>query len=227
TGLWQFFTDKERMLQFIESMGVWDEVVFILLQALQVIVAPIPGEVLNVIGGYLYGTISGVVWSTIGTTIGSYVAFVLSRKLGRPFVVKFVDRFTLKRFDYILHHKGAFIVFMLFLIPGFPKDYLCYILGLGHLSTIEFLSIAGIGRLLGTVLETLGGDYIRHNRYQELFVLVGAALLVIFITMIFRSKIERLLRKVHIIQYKKKKRKKERRASHNQQGIIQKNHPLL
>lgn len=100
TGLWQFFTDKERMLQFIESMGIWDEVVFILLQALQVIVAPIPGEVLNVIGGYLYGTAAGVIWSTLGTTIGSLVAFVLSRRLGRPFVDKFVDKFTMKRFDY-------------------------------------------------------------------------------------------------------------------------------
>lgn len=199
------------MLQFIESVGVWDEAVFILLQAIQVIVAPIPGEVLNVIGGYLYGTVAGIIWSTIGTTIGSFVAFVLSRRLGRPFVDKFVDKYTMKRFDYILHHKGVFIVLLLFLIPGFPKDYLCYILGLGHLSTLEFLTITSIGRLLGTVLETLGGAYLRHEQYQELFILAGIALIIILLVLVFRNRLERLLRKMHIIGYRKKKAKLKRR----------------
>ena len=50
----------------------------------------------------------------------------------------------MERFDYLLHHKGAFLVFLLFLIPGFPKDYLCYMLGLGHLTTLEFLAIASV-----------------------------------------------------------------------------------
>lgn len=93
------------MLQFIASMGLCDKAVFIPLQALQVIVAPIPGEVLNIIGGYLYGTVSGVMWSTIGTTLGSFVAFFLSRKFGKPFVDKFVDKYTMKRFHYILQHN--------------------------------------------------------------------------------------------------------------------------
>ena len=210
TGLWHFFTDKERMLQFIESCGIWDELVFILLQAIQVIVAPIPGEALNMIGGYLYGTVAGVIWSTIGTTIGSFIAFALARRFGSPFVDKFVDKSTMKRFDYILHHKGAFIVFLLFLIPGFPKDYLCYILGLGHLSTLEFLAITSIGRLLGTVLETLGGVYIRHEQYKELFILAGAALIIIFLALVFRNRIERLLRKMHITGYRKKKAKQKK-----------------
>ena len=215
TGLWQFFTDKQRMLQFIDSMGIWDEVAFILLQAIQVIVAPIPGEALNMIGGYLYGTVAGVIWSTIGTTIGSYIAFVLSRKFGSPFVDKFVDKSTMKRFDYILHHKGAFIIFLLFLIPGFPKDYLCYILGLGHLSVLEFLMITGTGRLLGTVLETLGGVYIRHEQYRELLILAGIALIIIFVVLVFKIRVERLLRKMHIIGYRKKKSKQIKKKIKN------------
>jgi len=62
-------------------------------------------------------------------TVGSFLAFSLSRFFGRPLTDKFVDAKTMARFDYLLHHKGAFLVFLLFLIPGFPKDYLCYILG--------------------------------------------------------------------------------------------------
>ena len=219
TGLWQFFTDKERLLQFIESMGMWDEAVFILLQAVQVVIAPIPGELTALIGGYLYGSFFGVIYSTIGLTVGSYIAFVLARTFGRPFVDRFVSKSITKRFDYLLHHKGAFIVFLFFLIPNFPKDSLCYLLGLGHLSSLEFLVIGGLGRLFGTILETLGGDYIRHEQYQRLCVLLGTALLLIFITMVFRKKIERMLRKFHIIQYRKKKAKlKNGKHTSSEQG---------
>lgn len=146
--------------------------------------------------------------STLGLTLGSYVAFSLARIFGRPFVEKFVDFRTMKRFDYLLHHKGAFLVFLLFLIPGFPKDYLCYILGLGHLTTTEFLVIGGTGRLFGTVLLTLGGTYIRHHQYGRFSVLVGVAIIVVFVAMAYRDKLERAFRKWHIITYKKKKAKR-------------------
>lgn len=182
---------------------------FILVQSAQVVVAPIPGEVTGLLGGFLYGPLLGVILSTIGLTIGSYIAFALARMFGRPLVDKLVDKRVMKRFDYLLHHKGAFLVFLLFLIPGFPKDYLCYILGLGHLTTTEFLVIGGTGRLFGTILLTLGGDYIRHQRYRSFFILIVVAIIVVFFAMVYRTKIERLFRKWHIIEYKKKKRKKK------------------
>lgn len=169
------------------------------------VVAPIPGEVTGLLGGILYGPYLGVLLSTIGLMTGSYIAFALSRTFGRPFVEKFVDKKTMKRFDYLLHHKGAFLVFLLFLIPGIPKDYLCYILGLGHLTTAEFLLIGGTGRLFGTILLTLGGTYIRHHQYGRFFILAGIAIVVIFLAMAYRDKLERLFRTLHIISYKKKK----------------------
>lgn len=196
------------MRAFVDSFGPLGFVGFILLQTAQVVAAPIPGEVTGLLGGFLYGPILGVFLSTIGLTLGSYVAFALSRTFGRPFVDRFVDKRVMKRFDYLLHHKGAFLVFLLFLIPGFPKDYLCYILGLGHLTTTEFLVIGGTGRLFGTILLTLGGSYIRHHQYLRFFVLVGVAIIVVFIAMAYRDKIERLFRKWHIIKYRKHKARK-------------------
>jgi uncharacterized membrane protein YdjX (TVP38/TMEM64 family) len=145
------------MLHFIDSLGPLGLVGFTFLQVLQAVVSPFPGEVAGFLGGYLCGPVMGVVWSTIGLTIGSYIAFAFGRAFGRPFVERFIDKSILKRFDYLLHHKGAFLIFLLFLIPGLPKDYLCYILGLGHLSTMEFLVIGDIGRLFGTILLTVGG----------------------------------------------------------------------
>ncbi len=197
TGLISFFLNKEKMMNFLNSLGPLSFVGFMLLQASQVIISPIPGEVTGLIGGFLYGKFLGIILSTIGLTAGSWIAFSLARWLGRPFVEKFVRKETMERYDYLLHHKGAFLVFLLFLIPGFPKDYLCYILGLGHLNTKEFLVISTIGRFMGTVLLTLGGDYIRHHQYYRFFILTGVAIVCIMLSMVYRDKIEKLFKKMH------------------------------
>jgi len=185
------------MTIFLNSLGPLSFIGFIFLQASQVIISPIPGEVTGIIGGFLYGKFLGILLSTIGLTIGSWTAFSLSRWLGGPFVEKFVRKETMNRYDYLLHHKGAFLVFLLFLIPGFPKDLLCYILGLGHLSTKEFLVISTVGRFMGTVLLTLGGDYIRHHQYYRFSVLLGIAIIFLFLSLVYRDKIEKLFRRWH------------------------------
>ncbi|MBI5043065.1 MAG: TVP38/TMEM64 family protein [Nitrospirae bacterium] len=204
----RFFLDKKRLLTFLNSLGPLSFIGFILIQAAQVVAAPIPGELTGLLGGFLYGPVIGVILSTTGLTIGSYIAFSLSRIFGRPFVDKFVDKNIMKRFDYLLHHKGAFLVFLLFLIPGFPKDYLCYILGLGHLTTAEFLIIGGAGRLFGTILLTISGAYIQHNQYGRLFILAGITIVIIFIIMAYRDKLERLFRIWHVVDYKQRKAKR-------------------
>lgn len=217
-----FFTSEERMMSFIESFGPLGFVGFILLQIVQVIAAPVPGEFTGLLGGFLYGPILGVFLSTIGLTVGSYMAFALSRTFGRPFVEKFVSKRTFKRFDYLLHHKGAFLLFLLFLIPGFPKDALCYILGLGHLSTTEFLVIGGTGRLFGTILLTLGGTFIRNHQYARFFILIGVAVVIVFIAMAYRDKLERIFRIMHISDYKRKKanKMKQQAVSMNPKNTI-------
>jgi len=197
TGLISFFLNKEKMTIFLNSLGPLSFIGFIFLQASQVIISPIPGEVTGIIGGFLYGKFLGILLSTIGLTIGSWTAFSLSRWLGGPFVEKFVRKETINRYDYLLHHKGAFLVFLLFLIPGFPKDLLCYILGLGHLSTKEFLAISTVGRFMGTVLLTLGGDYIRHHQYYRFSVLLGIAIIFLFLSLVYRDKIEKFFRRWH------------------------------
>jgi len=73
---------------------------------------------------------------------------------------------------------------------------------------MEFLVIGGTGRLFGTILLTLGGSYIRHHQYMRFFILAGVAIIVIFIAMVYRDKIERLFRKWHIVKYRKTKMKK-------------------
>jgi uncharacterized membrane protein YdjX (TVP38/TMEM64 family) len=189
--------DRKRITSFLDSLGPASFLGFIFLQTLQVVAAPIPGEVTGFIGGFLYGPVLGLLLSTIGLTIGSLAAFLLSRAFGRPFVERFVKKETMAKYDYLLHHKGAFLVFLLFLIPGTPKDFLCYILGLGHLSTREFLVISTVGRFGGTALLTFGGSYIRHHQYYRFSILLGVAVILVFFSLVYKDRLEKLFRALH------------------------------
>lgn len=196
TGMIDLLTSKNRLLQFIKENRTHAATIFIGLQILQVVAAPVPGEVTGFVGGILFGPVWGVVYSTIGLTIGSWLAFMLARLLGRPLVERMASRETLERYDYVMQHKGLLLAFLMFLIPGFPKDFLCYLLGLGHMRQRDFLLVSASGRLLGTVLLTMGGTYFRDAHYGALFTVVGLSLGVILLVMIYRDRIEQMLRRM-------------------------------
>lgn len=195
-GLFDLLTDKNRLLNFIQENRGHAATIFIGMQIAQVLAAPLPGEITGFVGGILFGPVWGVVYSTIGLTIGSWLAFLLARWLGRPIVERLVSRGTIARYDYVMKHKGLMVAFLLFLIPGFPKDFLCYILGLGHMRHRDFLLVSASGRLLGTVLLTMGGSFFRDAHYGALFTVVGVSLLIILLAMIYRERLERALRRM-------------------------------
>ena len=196
TGMIDLLTSKNRLLQFIKENRTHAATIFIGLQIVQVVAAPLPGEVTGFAGGILFGPVWGVVYSTIGLTIGSWLAFMLARWLGRPIVERLVRRETIERYDYVMKHKGLLLAFLLFLIPGFPKDILCYILGLGHMNQRDFLIVSASGRLLGTVLLTMGGTFFRDAHYAALFTVVGISLLIVLLAMIHHDRLERILRRI-------------------------------
>lgn len=199
-GFIEYFTDRRRLLNLINAHRAYAALIFIGLQALQVVVAPVPGEVSGFVGGVFFGTARGVLYSTVGLTLGSWMAFMLARFAGRPLVELVVKTETIKRYDYVMKHKGMFLAFLMFLIPGFPKDILCYLLGLGHMGQRDFLVVSTSGRLLGTVLLTLGGAFFRHRRYGALFTLAGVCIFIILLAMIYRETIERWFRSMRAAQ---------------------------
>lgn len=198
--------DRKEIRAFLESLGPLSFIGFIFIQTLQVVAAPIPGEVTGFLGGFLYGPVLGLLLSTVGLTLGSFINFWVSKTFGRPFIDRFVSKETIARYDYLLHHKGAFLVFLLFLIPGTPKDILCYILGLGHLSVKEFLMITTIGRFAGTLLLTLGGNFIRQHQYYRFSVLLAVTIVIIFLSLAYKDKLERVFRIWHIRERRRLKK---------------------
>jgi uncharacterized membrane protein YdjX (TVP38/TMEM64 family) len=137
TQLWRealklYYTlqDHHRLKGIILSYGAYSPLAFILLQIVQVVVAPIPGGAIEFLGGYIFGVKAGFFYSMVGLLMGSSLAFGLARIFEKWVVEKFVSPQTRKKFDYLIGHEGVILSFLLFLIPGFPKDALCYILGL-------------------------------------------------------------------------------------------------
>ncbi len=193
--LYLFFTDKQKVITFINSFHPYDEIAFISLQILQVVLAPIPGEASGLIGGYLYGPYLGTLYSTLGLTIGSWAAFVLARFFGLPLVEKVVKSSTIQKYDYFLEHRGLFVSFLLFLIPGFPKDYLCFIMGLSHMKIWHFLAISTVGRLLGTIMLSVSGSCARNNQYTGLFIIAGIGCIFAILAYFYRDKWLEMLKK--------------------------------
>lgn len=160
-----FLSDREKTSAYIEGFGPGAPLIFILVQILQVLLAPIPGEATGFVGGYLFGVARGFLFSSIALSIGSIINFGIGRFLGRRYVRKVIPPKYLVRFDRVSRREGALIVFMLFIFPGFPKDYLCLFLGLSSLRLKLFFLMATIGRMPGTFILSLQGALLFERNY--------------------------------------------------------------
>jgi uncharacterized membrane protein YdjX (TVP38/TMEM64 family) len=213
--IYTVFFDRQRLAQFIKSFGSVSPLIFIALQVFQVLFAPIPGEVTGFLGGFIYGNFFGILYSTIGLGLGSWLAFIFARWVGRPLVERIINPKTMERYDYLMAHQGTWIAFLLFLIPGFPKDYLCYLLGLGHMDLKTFLIISTVGRFLGTALLTYQGHLAREKNYLVLGIMIGISLLLLAGAYFFRPKLEAAIRRHRDLHHWKvsEKHRKEKGAT--------------
>lgn len=188
---WALLSDRQRTEAFVTSFGNWAPVVFIGLQVLQVIFAPVPGEATGFIGGYLFGTGLGFAYSTIGLSIGSLANFAIGRLLGKRFVRRLIPPCRLAQMDRFVGHQGVFVLFILFVFPGFPKDYLCLFLGLSTLPLSVFLLIAIIGRMPGTLLLSLQGASLFQGQYALLAGLLLLCIVLVFLAYRWRNALYR------------------------------------
>jgi uncharacterized membrane protein YdjX (TVP38/TMEM64 family) len=204
SGIWgwtcryyHLLDDKEKVRAFLQAAGPAAPLTFILTQILQVIFAPIPGEATGFIGGFLFGAPLGMLYSTIGLTLGSIMAFSLGRWLEHKFVARVVSQETIEKFDFLMERQGTLIAFFLFVVPGFPKDYLCFILGLSTMSWKLFLLLSTVGRLPGTLMLTLQGAQVYRGNYLVTGLLLGLCLVLAGMLYYFREPLYQWLRTWH------------------------------
>jgi uncharacterized membrane protein YdjX (TVP38/TMEM64 family) len=199
-NLYDILHDRHQLKVIIRSFGPYSPLAYILLQIIQVVVAPIPGGAIEFLGGYLFGVEAGFFYSMIGLILGSWMAFSLARIFEKLAVEKFVSPQTIKKFDYLIGHEGLILSFLLFLIPGFPKDALCYLLGLTPMHLGIFLTISTIGRIPGTLMATLQGAKAFEHQYKSFLVLLGISALVILAFYIYHDEIHHWIKRLKRIK---------------------------
>jgi uncharacterized membrane protein YdjX (TVP38/TMEM64 family) len=178
--LGRLYRDREFLREILPRLGVLGPVLFVVIQALQVVIAPIPGELTGFLGGFLFGETLGFVCSTLGLTAGSLLAFAVGRQLGAPFVRRVVTPQVWERIGFLVKAEGVVLCFTVFLIPGVPKDITCYLFGLSPMPFWTFAVVSTLGRMPGTWALSAEGAKTATGQYLEVAiltaVLVAAAL---------------------------------------------------
>lgn len=197
-----FSGSTESFEAFIEGYGWSGRFVALGIQFLQVFIALIPGEFVEVGLGLSFGFIEGTVLCLVGVGLASALVFVLVKKWGVKLVELFVSRDKIDSLRFINSEKKLnTLVFVLFLIPGTPKDLLTYFVPLTKMKLSEFLFISMIARIPSVVSSTIGGDFFGNGRYLEgiiLFLITGGV-----------SLLGILLYRVILAKYHKRKEKKD------------------
>ena len=172
----------ELICQRVEEYGIFAPLVFILLMVLQIVVAFIPGGPLEVIAGMLFGGVKGLLCTMAGVLLGTLLVYTLVGKFGRPIVDFFVSEKDMKHFKFLEEEdKLEFWVFVLFLIPGIPKDLLTYVVPLTALNGKKFLLISLLARSPSLIASVLVGDSLSDGNIHICVAICVVAAIAIFI----------------------------------------------
>jgi uncharacterized membrane protein YdjX (TVP38/TMEM64 family) len=187
------FQSKEALRDYIESWGAFAPAAFIAIQSLQVVIAPIPGELTGAVGGFVFGTVPNLLYSTIGLTVGSVLAYLAARVVGLPLVKYFVSEELMNRFHFLTQRKGALLALVLFTVPGFPKDILSYLLGLSPMTFVPFFLVSTIGRIPGTIMLSLSGSAVYDENWALFASMTIVSILLAGSVFLLRNKIDQWL----------------------------------
>ena len=185
--------DPEAFRTFFLGFGALAPAAFVAVQATQVVVAPVPGQVLGFVAGYLFGAVWGTALSVLGATIGTYVAVALARRYGRPAVERLIRPETVDHFDAAVDRRGLLALFVVFLIPGLPDDAICFAAGLTRLDVRRVVAVSVVGRLPGYAVVSLAGARLAGGRAADAAVLLGALVAVSVVVYLARGAVGRWL----------------------------------
>ncbi|MEW9096333.1 MAG: TVP38/TMEM64 family protein [Clostridiaceae bacterium] len=173
--------NPRELKEIIMSYGRYGILVFILMQVIQVIVFFIPGEIVQIAGGYIYGTVYGSLISLVGICLGGLISYSIARVYGKPFVYKIISKKQVKHFHKILSLGSInYIVFLLYLIPGIPKDALGYICGISSISFKNFALYSTLARIPGIIVSAYFGANIGEKN-TAILILIAISMSILFI----------------------------------------------
>lgn len=164
--LLQMVSEPEQFRQWVDERAFWGRLAFIGMMCLQVIVAVIPGEPMEIGAGYAFGPWEGMLLCLAGAAAGSILIYFFARKWGVKMVEAFISREKLQSVRFLQDAKRLnLLVFLIFFIPGTPKDVVTCFIGLTPMRLPAFLLITSIARIPSVLSSTLGGDALGIQDY--------------------------------------------------------------
>lgn len=162
----RFAEEPERFRAWVDASGLLGRFAFVGMVILQVIVAFIPGEAIELAAGYAFGAVQGTLLAMVGIVLGSWIIFLLVRKFGVKMVQVFFSEEKLLQVSFLKdHRKAKVLAFVLMLIPGTPKDFLSYFAGLTKLELSQWLLIVSVARLPSVLISTITGAAAGEKQY--------------------------------------------------------------
>jgi uncharacterized membrane protein YdjX (TVP38/TMEM64 family) len=185
----KYFSDENIFKNFVDENYFLGAIIFILICSVQVVVAFIPGELLEIAGGYAFGWLWGAIFCLIGIILGSSIVIFLVNRYGRKLVEAFYPREKIDSIK-ILKNKTRrnTLVALVFLIPGTPKDFLTYLIGLTDMSIPLYLALTSISRLPSIIISTTGGHALQNDNYiSALWILTASVIISAIGLLIYKS----------------------------------------
>lgn len=180
----------DEFKKYILSTGHFGVLIIIFFQMLQTVIAPIPGEVIQMAGGYLYGNFLGSLYSVAGLFIGAALAFYFTRFIGRDFATGLLEKKNLKWISNIMNSsKFQVILFIIFLVPGLPKDFMIYVAALTAIKPMKFFVILILSRLPWIMASAGIGANINAGNYALTLVICVVAAAGLALGMLYKDKI--------------------------------------
>ena len=175
----RFAKEPELFRDWVDRQGVWGPLLFMGMVILQIVVAVIPGEPLEIVAGYAFGAVEGTLLCLLGAFVGLVAVFLLVRRFGTRAVEVFFPLDKLQSLAFLQNKRRlTFWVFFLFFLPGTPKDVLCYIVGLTDLPLASWLLISAIAPIPSIVTSTIGGDALGMGNYTFAAIVFAATIAV-------------------------------------------------
>ncbi|WP_238650565.1 TVP38/TMEM64 family protein [Paenibacillus piscarius] len=175
---------------YILSTGKLGPVMLVLFQILQTVIAPIPGEVVQIAGGYIYGTTLGAVYVTGGMMLGAMIAFYFTRFLGGSFIERLLQKDKFKWMRGMMdNNKFSIFLFIIFIIPGFPKDMFIYAAGLTTMKPLRFFMILLIARFPWLLASVSVGANIYDKNYGPTIVISVISVIAFILGLIYKDKL--------------------------------------
>ena len=179
----------ENFINDVQNTGFLCGIILVVIQILQVVVAFIPGEFVELASGIMFGPVLGLVLCLIGLNIGTIIIFGLVKLLGKPFVDENVSDHNQKFLFLNNSNRTLIILFFIFLIPGIPKDILIYLVPLTKVKIWQFLIVSSVSRIPSILTSTIAGTSIINGDYLVAGIIMGISLILAIIGLIFNKQI--------------------------------------